>query len=90
VARQVPARRPPQRAAQSAERGRTAAPRSGRGFRRFMALMALLAVLALVVIAAVVIADSSSSTVVHSEKVVAHDVQSAVNQVTSLVDKYTK
>ena len=52
--------------------------------------MALLAVLALIVIAAVVIADSSSSTVVHYQKVVAHDAQSAVDQLSNLVNKYTK
>jgi hypothetical protein len=55
-----------------------------------MAVMALLGVLALIVIAAVVIADSSSTTVVHAQKVVAHDVSSAVDQLTNLVDKYTK
>jgi len=88
--RPVPPRRAPQRGAQPAQRRQAAPPRSGRGFRRFMGVMALLAVVALIVIAAVVIADSSSSTVVHSEKVVAHDVSSAVNKVTNLVDKYTK
>ena len=87
--RPVPPRRAPQRGAQAAERGQ-APPRSGRGFRRFMAVMALLGVLALIVIAAVVIADSSSTTVVHAQKVVAHDVSSAVDQLTNLVDKYTK
>jgi hypothetical protein len=47
-------------------------------------------VLALIVIAAVVIADSSSSTVVHYKKVIAHDAQSAINQVSDLINKYTK
>ncbi|MFZ0041083.1 MAG: protein kinase, partial [Solirubrobacteraceae bacterium] len=68
--RQVPARR--QARAEPAPR-RQAAPRqrqrsSGRGFRRLMTLLALLAVLALIVIAAVVISDSTSSTVVHYQK----------------------
>jgi hypothetical protein len=42
------------------------------------------------VIAAVVIADSTSTTVVHYQKVIAHDAQSAINQVSSLISKYTK
>jgi eukaryotic-like serine/threonine-protein kinase len=69
-----------------------AAPRgrSGRGFRRFMALLALVGVVALIVIAAVVISDSTSNTVVHYRKVVAHDAQSAINQVQSLINRYTK
>ena len=91
VARQAPPRRAPQRAqASSNRRPAPPPPRSGRGFRRFMVVMALVAVLALLVIAAVVIADSSSSTVVHFQKVVAHDAQSAVNQLGDLVNKYTK
>ncbi len=91
VARQAPPRRAPQRAqASSNRRPAPPPPRSGRGFRRFMVVMALVAVLALLVIAAVVIADSSSSTVVHFQKVVAHDAQSAVNQLSDLVNKYTK
>jgi serine/threonine-protein kinase len=91
VARQAPpARRAPQRAPAPAGRRAAPPPRRGRGFRRFMALMALLGVLALLVIAAVVIADSSSPTVVHYQKVVAHDAQSAINQLSDLVNKYTK
>ncbi len=91
VARNAPpARRAPQRAPAGSDRRSAPPPRSGRGFRRFMAVMALLAVLALIVIAAVVIADSSSSTVVHYQKVVAHDARSAVDQLSNLVSKYTK
>ena len=37
--------------------------------------------LALIVIAAVLIANSTSNTVVHCQKVVAHDAQSAIDQV---------
>jgi hypothetical protein len=55
-----------------------------------MAVIALVAVFALVVIAAVAIADSSSPTVVHYQRVVAHDAQSAINQLTSLINQYTK
>jgi serine/threonine protein kinase len=65
-------------------------PRSGRGFRRMMGALALLAVLALIVIAAVSISNSTSNTVVQYKKVVARDAQSAINQVQSLISKYTK
>ncbi|MFZ0087985.1 MAG: hypothetical protein WAL63_00670, partial [Solirubrobacteraceae bacterium] len=76
--------------------GRRPAPqprqrRSGRRIvRRFMAMLALLGVLALIVIAAVVISDSTSSTVVHDEKVGTHDVQTAIDQLRGIVNKYTK
>jgi hypothetical protein len=55
-----------------------------------MTFLALIGVFALVVIAAVVIANSTSSTVVHYKKVVAHDAQSAISQVQSLINQYTK
>ena len=55
-----------------------------------MTVLALIGVFALVVIAAVVIANSTSSTVVHYKKIVAHDAQSAINQLQSLISKYTK
>ena len=55
-----------------------------------MALLALIAVFALVVIAAVVISSSTSPTVVHYQKVVAHDAQSAINQLSGLINQYTK
>jgi serine/threonine-protein kinase len=92
AARQVEPRRAPRRVEAGYER-RVAPPapeRSGKGFRRFMAVMALIGVFALVVIAAVVIANSTSSTVVHFQRVVAHDAQSAINQVKDLINKYTQ
>jgi beta-lactam-binding protein with PASTA domain len=55
-----------------------------------MGLFALLAVLALIAIAAVAIANSTSGTVVQYRKVVAHDAQSAIGQVQSLINQYTK
>jgi beta-lactam-binding protein with PASTA domain len=55
-----------------------------------MAVLALLAVLALIVIAAVTISNSTSNTVVQYRKVVAHDAQSAINQLTDIINKYTK
>jgi serine/threonine-protein kinase len=97
VARQTPPRRveprqPPGRAEPPYRRG--AAPeevdRSGRGLRRALTFLILLGVLALIVIAAVLVADSASSTVVHYKKVVAHDAQSAISQVQSIINQYTK
>jgi serine/threonine-protein kinase len=92
--RQVPPRRPrPEVAAyarQTAEERPAPPQRSGRGFRRFMAVLALLAVLALIVIVAVLIANSTSNTVVHYKHIVAHDAQSAINQARSLINQYTK
>jgi serine/threonine protein kinase len=92
--RQVPARRPARPEAAPSSR-RPPVPereleRSGRGFRRVMAFFALLAVLALIVIAAVTISNSTSSTVVQYRRVVAHDAQSAINQLDSLISQYTK
>jgi hypothetical protein len=92
--RDVPARQAPRRAAAPANR-RQAAPerapqRSGRGFRRMIGFLSLLAVLALIAIAAVLIANSTSNTVVHYQKIVAHDAQSAINQLQSLISKYTR
>jgi hypothetical protein len=92
--RQVPARRPTRQEAAAAYTRQTAAERppaqSGRAFRRIMAVLALLGVLALIVIAAVTISNSTSNTVVHYRKVIAHDAQSAVNQLTDIINKYTK
>jgi serine/threonine protein kinase len=90
--REVPARAAPRRAAAPANRRPVAAERprrSGRGFRRLIGFLALLAVLALIAIAAVLIADSTASTVVHYEKIGGRDAQSAINQLQSLINKYT-
>jgi serine/threonine-protein kinase len=88
--RQVPARRAPR--AEPAYARRPAAPQrsSGRGFRRLIGLLLLVAVLALIVIAAVVISNSTSNMVVHYKQVVGNDAQSAIHQLQSLVNKYTK
>jgi serine/threonine-protein kinase len=64
--------------------------RSSRGFRRVMGVFALLAVLAVIVVVAVAISNSTSRTVVQYRKVVAHDTQSAVSQLQSLINQYTK
>jgi beta-lactam-binding protein with PASTA domain len=55
-----------------------------------MALLALVAVFALVVIAAVVISNSTSNTVVHYKKVIAQDATSAINQIENVISQYTK
>jgi hypothetical protein len=92
--RQVPARRAPR--AEPASARRPAAPQrapqrsSGRGFRRLIGLLLLVGVLALIVIAAVVISNSTSNMVVHYKQVVSNDAQSAIHQLQSLVNKYTK
>jgi eukaryotic-like serine/threonine-protein kinase len=91
AARQVEPRRSPRRV----EAARRQAPppperRSGRGFRRFMVLMALIAVFALIVIAAVAISNSTSNTVVHYQKVIARDVNSAITQIQNVISQYTK
>jgi hypothetical protein len=91
--REVPARRPA-RAEQPAARRPAPparAPRSsGRGFRRVMGLLVLVGVLALIVIAAVLISDSTSTMVVHYQKVIANDAHTAIRQVENLINKYTK
>jgi eukaryotic-like serine/threonine-protein kinase len=92
--RQVPGRREP-RPEVAAYSRRPPAPdremeRSSHGFRRAMALFALLAVLAVIVIAAVAIANSTSKTAVHYQRIVARDAQSAINQVQNLINQYTK
>jgi serine/threonine protein kinase len=92
--REVPARQAPRRPAAPANR-RPAPPerppqRSGRGFRRLIGFLALVAVLALIAIAAVLIANSTSNTVVHYQKIVARDAQSAVSQLHKLITKYTR
>ena len=87
-ARQIEPRRPPRRAEPAYDRRPERS--GGRGFRRVMVLLALLAVFALVVIAAVVISNSTSNTVVHYQKIIAHDAQSAISQLQSLINKYTK
>ncbi|HET8977129.1 MAG TPA: protein kinase [Solirubrobacteraceae bacterium] len=93
-ARQVPARR--QVRQEAAAYPRRAGPpdreleRSSRGFRRVMGLLLLLAVVVAIVIAAVTIANSTSNTAVHYQKVVARDAHSALSQLQGLINQYTK
>jgi serine/threonine-protein kinase len=66
------------------------APRRRRGARRFLVVMLLLLFFAVAVAAAAVIATGTSNTVVHYQKVIANDVQSAINTMHDLINKYTK
>jgi Tfp pilus assembly protein PilE len=66
------------------------APQDSRGFRRGLALLVLAVVLLIVVIAAIAIANSTSNTVIHYQRIVGQDAQSALQQVQSLINQYTK
>jgi uncharacterized protein (UPF0333 family) len=55
-----------------------------------MAFLSLLVVIAIIAVAAILISNSTSSTVVHFKRVVAHDTKGAVGQLQSLIDKYTQ
>jgi serine/threonine-protein kinase len=84
--------RAPRRAEPAYRRGAPPAEveRSGRGLRRALTFLIVLGVLAAVVVAAVLIANSASNTVVHYRKVVGQDAQSVVSQVQSIINQYTK
>jgi eukaryotic-like serine/threonine-protein kinase len=79
---------PPQ-SARAAERSR-ARGGSNRALRRLVAFVALAIVFTAAVATAVVIATSTSSTVIQFRTVVAHDAQSAIHSVRDMVNKYTK
>jgi eukaryotic-like serine/threonine-protein kinase len=85
VAAEVPARRATASAA--APQGRR---RRKRGARRLLVALALLCVFAAVVIAAVAVATSTSNEMVHFRKIVAHDTQTAVQKIQSVIHQYTK
>jgi hypothetical protein len=61
-----------------------------RGARRFLTFLLLALVFTAAVAIAVIIATSTSSTVVQFRQVVAHDAQSAINSVKDLIHQYTK
>jgi hypothetical protein len=52
--------------------------------------LTLLCVFAAVVIAAVAVATSTSNEMVHFRKIVAHDTQTAVQKIQSVINQYTK
>ena len=76
---------PPAAAPRAARRGG-----AGRAMRRLVILLLLALVVVAAVVVAVAIATSTSNTVVHYRTVVGHDAQTAINQVKSLVNQYTK
>jgi eukaryotic-like serine/threonine-protein kinase len=67
-----------------------APPRRGRGLRRFLVFLLLVLVFTAAVAVAVVVATSTSNDVVHFRTVVGHDANSAINNLKSLVNQYTK
>jgi hypothetical protein len=97
--RQVPAGRPPvddyvPPAATPRRGAKAPAPRrrsgAGRLFRRvLLAILALVVVAAIVSVVAVELADKANKVVVHSQQVVGNDAQSAINQLKSIIAKYT-
>jgi eukaryotic-like serine/threonine-protein kinase len=94
-ARQVEPRRARPAAAARQPRGAPVpgyAPRRrrGRAARRMLAMLAILALLAAAVIIAVAISTSTSSSIVHFRTVIGRDAQSAIDQVRSVINKYTK
>ena len=76
-------RAPYDRPAERRSRGR----RAGRRLAGFLALLCLFAA---AVIVAIVISTSTSNTAVQARRTIAHDVNSAINQVQSLISQYTK
>jgi serine/threonine protein kinase len=93
AARPVEARRPPRRVEPNYQRRAPAPlppPQDSRGFRRGLALLVLAVVLLIVVIVAVAIANSASNTVIHDQRIVGHDAQSALQQLQGLINQYTK
>jgi hypothetical protein len=87
---QTPARGGPTARQRAATATTQAPPKRRRRGRRALVLLLMLAFFVVVVAAAAVIATDTSNTVVHFRKVIAHDVQDAINQVHNLINKYTK
>jgi eukaryotic-like serine/threonine-protein kinase len=96
VTRTPPSRREARPSSDAAYAQRPAAgdrqPRrsGGRALARFMLVALLLCVFAAVVIVATLIATGTSNTVVHFQQIVAKDAQSAISQLQSVINKYTK
>ncbi|MCL2417724.1 MAG: protein kinase [Conexibacteraceae bacterium] len=96
--RTVPANRPPvQEPVRPRERQRESAPARGRDQRRKsrhtarrLALLALLLMLAVVAVVVVIVVQRGTQSAVHYERVIAHDWRSAVQQVSTIISKYTK
>jgi serine/threonine-protein kinase len=81
----------PARRQGTARQQAAAAPSKRRGrFRRFVVATLLLVVVIAAVVVAVAIASNTSNTVVHFQRVIAHDAQTAINDMHDLINKYTK
>jgi eukaryotic-like serine/threonine-protein kinase len=87
-----PAYPPPMSAYGPDEGYRDQGQRSGgsRTARRFFAFLAVVVLFVGAVAVAIVIAANSSNSVVHYQKVVAHDANSAVQKLQSIISQYTK
>jgi serine/threonine-protein kinase len=85
------ARRPEPAYARTAAAERAAQRRSSnRAGRRFVAFLLVVVLFVAVVAVAISLAASTSNSVVHFRRVVAHDANSAIQQVKSVVNQYTK
>ena len=63
---------------------------AGRLIRRILlAILALVVIAAIVSVVAVELADKADKVVVHYQQVVGNDVQSAIDQVKTIISKYT-
>jgi serine/threonine protein kinase len=74
----------------TSERPAVAAPRQRSAARRATGLMLLLLALIVVVVVVIIVTTATSSTIVHYQKVIAHDAHSAIDQVTAIIKRYTK
>jgi eukaryotic-like serine/threonine-protein kinase len=91
--RQIEPRRPaypPPMSGYGPDQARRAPAKRSRAARRFVAFLAVVVLFVAAVAVAVTIAASTSSTVVHDRKVVAHDTSDAVKQLQQIISKYTK
>jgi serine/threonine-protein kinase len=89
--RQVEARRPARRAEPAYERrSAPAQPVESRGFRRGLAVIVGLVALLIAAIIVIAVINSASNSTVQYQRVVARDAQSAIHQVQSLIQNYTK
>jgi serine/threonine-protein kinase len=86
----VPAARSDRHPRDQSTRSAPVKTKGNRALRRFLVLVALALVFTAAVAIAVTIATSTSTQVVHFRTVVAHDTQSAINQIRGIVNQYTK
>ena len=85
--RTVPARRPSQ-PAESVQHPESERRRRRRA-RRVASVFAAASILIAVVVVVAIVASNEATTVIHYQRIVAKDAQAAINQVQSLITKYT-